>query len=250
MASRVAASSPIPRFANARQSSMRLAPPKRRRSAASTASRASSMLAVLEPRRSRARYAFASYVVSPSAVSWPIIAATVAIPAHGAVRLSSCRRAASVPRPIAGGVKGWQCGVEPPVEPVTPPTRSPRGIRASAGRVLAHATALARLERELARTELERKAATVGAGSATGLAAAVLTFYAVGLGLALVTALLALVVDVWLALLIVLVVVLLGVVVLALVSRELFRAGAPLRPEQALEEARLTKQALQGPRDA
>jgi hypothetical protein len=41
---------------------------------------------------------------------------------------------------------------------------------------------------------------------------------------------------------------LLVVLVLALVSRALFREGTPLRPEQAIEEARLTKQVLRGTR--
>ena len=55
---------------------------------------------------------------------------------------------------------------------------------------------------------------------------------------------LALVVDWWLALLVVFVALIVLVVVLVLVARQLFRMSAPLKPEQAIEEARLTKQAL------
>ena len=118
------------------------------------------------------------------------------------------------------------------------------GIPASARRVAAHVRALARLERELAKAELERKGTTVGAGAATGIAAGVFTLYAVGFGLAAAAAALALVVDWWLALLIVFGVLLLLVLVLVLVSRSLFRSATPLTPEQAIEEARLTKQVL------
>jgi membrane protein implicated in regulation of membrane protease activity len=119
-------------------------------------------------------------------------------------------------------------------------------IRDSASRVVAHVTSLARLQRELARTELERKGATVGAGAAVGVAAGVLSLFAVGFGLAAVTAALALVVDWWLALLIVFVLLLALVAGLGLVARSLVRSGTPLKPEQAIEEAKLTRQALKG----
>jgi hypothetical protein len=113
---------------------------------------------------------------------------------------------------------------------------------------VAHASALARLERELAKTELERKAGTVGAGAALAVVAGVFLLYAVGFGLAALAAALALLVEWWLALLIVFGVLVLLVVVLLLVSRSLLRAGTPLRPEQAMEEAQLTKQVLRGAR--
>jgi len=124
----------------------------------------------------------------------------------------------------------------------------PRGIRSSALRVVAHARSLALLQKELARSELERKGATVGAGAALVAAAVLLLLYAVGFGLAAVAAALALVVDWWLALLIVFAVLLLLALVLTLVARVLFRQGTPLKPEQAIEEARLTKQVLRGSR--
>ena len=124
----------------------------------------------------------------------------------------------------------------------------PRGIRASSRRAIEHASSLARLEKELARAELERKGATVGTGAGVGLAAATLVLYAIGFGLAAATAALALVVDWWLALLIVFVLILILILALVLVSRSLFRAGTPLKPEQAIEEARLTRQALRSTR--
>jgi ABC-type multidrug transport system fused ATPase/permease subunit len=135
---------------------------------------------------------------------------------------------------------------------VTPAARNdadarPAGLFASARRVVAHIGALVRLERELARVELQRKGAMVGAGAALAIAAGVVLFFAVAFGLATIAAALALVVDWWLALLIVFAVLLLVVVVLLLVARTLLRKGSPLAPEQAIEEARLTKQVLRGP---
>lgn len=124
----------------------------------------------------------------------------------------------------------------------------PTGIRASVRRVMAHGSSIVRLERELAQTELERKGMSVGAGAGTAIAAGIVLLYAVGFGLAAVTAALALAVDWWLALLIVFVALLLLVAGLGLAARSLFRRGTPLKPEQAIEEARLTKQALRGNR--
>ncbi|MGH3135833.1 MAG: phage holin family protein [Gaiellaceae bacterium] len=121
-----------------------------------------------------------------------------------------------------------------------------RGILAPARRVLVHASTLARLQRELARSELERKGATAAAGAALAVAAGVILLYALGVGLATTAVALALVMDWWLALLILFVVLLVVVVLLALVSRSLLRRVTPLKPEKALEEARLTQQALRG----
>jgi uncharacterized membrane protein YqjE len=123
-------------------------------------------------------------------------------------------------------------------------TEQKAGMIDSARRVVAHATTLARLQRELATTELQRKGGTLGAGAAAGLCAVMLAVFALGFGLATVTAALALVVDWWLALLIVFLVLVLAVAALGLVARNLVRAGTPLKPEQALVEARLTKEAL------
>jgi predicted Co/Zn/Cd cation transporter (cation efflux family) len=120
----------------------------------------------------------------------------------------------------------------------------PGGIVGSARRVFAHGAALLRLERELAKAEMQRKAGTLGAGVFTALAAALFALFAIGFGLATLAAVLALVVDWWLALLIVFVLLVLVVVGLAFASRSLFRAGTPLKPEQAIEEAQLTKERL------
>lgn len=131
-------------------------------------------------------------------------------------------------------------------EPSDGPPR--RGIRGSAERVVAHARALVRLERELAQAELQRKGGMVGGGVALGIGAAVLSLYAVGFGLAALTAALALVVDWWLALLIVFLFLVVVVAGLGLGARSLLRAATPVRPVQAIEEAQLTRDALRGAR--
>ena len=122
------------------------------------------------------------------------------------------------------------------------------GIVSSARRIVAHGAALLRLERELAKAEMQRKAGALGGGVFTALAAALFAVFAIGFGLATLAAALALVVDWWLALLIVFVFLVLVVVGLAFASRSLFRAGTPLKPEQAIEEALATKEALRGAR--
>lgn len=132
------------------------------------------------------------------------------------------------------------------MEPTASSQARPTGIRASALRAVAHARAIARLEQELARTELQRKGATVGAGAGAAIGAAVLALYALAFGLAALAALLALLVDWWLALLIVFLLLVALVAVLLLVARSLLRTGTPLKPEQAIEEARLTRDAVRG----
>jgi hypothetical protein len=117
----------------------------------------------------------------------------------------------------------------------------PSGIVGAARRVVAHGSALARLQRELAQTELQQKGATIGAGAALGVAAGIFALFAVGFGLATLAAALALVVDWWLALLIVFCLLVLVVIGLALGARALVRAGTPLKPVQAIEEAQRTK---------
>jgi Flp pilus assembly protein TadB len=120
----------------------------------------------------------------------------------------------------------------------------PRGIRASARRAIAHFRAISQLEKELATLELKQKAGSLGAGAGLGIAAAIMALYAVGFALATIAAALALVLDWWLALLIVFAVLALLTVILAFVASKMVKKGTPLVPQQAIEEAELTKQAL------
>jgi Flp pilus assembly protein TadB len=127
---------------------------------------------------------------------------------------------------------------------VSPNATQPRGIRASVRRVVAHARSVSELQKELATLELKQKASSLGAGAALGVAAGIMALYAVGFGLATAAVALAIVLDLWLALLIVFAALVLLTVVLALVAKTMVKKGTPLAPEQAIEEARLTKQAL------
>jgi Flp pilus assembly protein TadB len=120
----------------------------------------------------------------------------------------------------------------------------PRGIRASVRRVVAHARSISQLQKELATVELKQKASSLGAGAGLGIAAAVMGFYAIAFAFATIAAALALVVDWWLALLIVFGVLLLLTLILGLLAAKMMKKGTPLAPQQAIEEARLTRQAL------
>jgi hypothetical protein len=126
------------------------------------------------------------------------------------------------------------------------PTRETehRGVGPAAKDVAEHASTLARLELELAALELKRKVASLGMGIGLVVAAGVFLLFGLGFGLAAGAAALALVVSTWVALLIVFGAVGLVSLVLVLIGLSAIKKGTPPVPEQALEEARLTTQAL------
>jgi hypothetical protein len=110
--------------------------------------------------------------------------------------------------------------------------------------VAEHASALVRLEIELAKLEINQKAASLGIGAGLGAGAALFALYAVGFLFATIAAGLAVVLDVWLALLIVTLFLLLLTGILGLLAFKRIQQGAPPVPEQAIEEAKLTSEAL------
>jgi len=118
------------------------------------------------------------------------------------------------------------------------------GIGAAAGRVADHARRLVHLEVELAKSELQRKAAAMGVGIGLGVGAALFAFLGVSLLVATVAAALTLVLPVWASVLIVGVAALLIAGGLGAGAAVLLKRGAPPVPEQAIEEARLTSEAL------
>jgi hypothetical protein len=118
------------------------------------------------------------------------------------------------------------------------------GVAPAAKQVAEHASALARLEMELAGLELKGKVASLGLGAGLLVGAALFGLFAVGFGLATIAAALALVLDTWLALLIVCGSLLLLVAILALVGLSRVRKGTPPVPELAIQEAKLTSTAL------
>jgi hypothetical protein len=118
------------------------------------------------------------------------------------------------------------------------------GMGAAAKRVAEHASALARLEFELAGVELKRKITALGIGAGLIVGAAVVFLYALGFGFAAAAAALATTIPTWAALLIVAGgLVLLTLLLLALAVGR-FRRGTPPVPEQAIKEAKLTTAAL------
>jgi len=121
-----------------------------------------------------------------------------------------------------------------------------QGVGSAAKEVAEHASALARLELELAGLELKQKAGALGAGVGLGVGAAVVALFTVAFLLAALAAGLATFLDVWLALLIVGIV--LGAVtgLLALLAVSSFRKGTPPVPEAAIAEARRTTEAIRG----
>ena len=117
-------------------------------------------------------------------------------------------------------------------------------LGASAKQVAEHASALARLEVELAALEIKRKIASLGRGIAFGIVAALLLLYALGFGLASAAAGIATVTSVWAALLIVTGVLVILMALFGALSAISVKRGAPPVPEQAIREAKLTSEAL------
>jgi uncharacterized membrane protein YqjE len=116
----------------------------------------------------------------------------------------------------------------------------------AAKQVAEHASALARLELELAGLELKRKAGNLGLGIGLLVGAALFGLYAFGFGLATIAAVLSIFLDTWLALLLVFAGLLLIAAILGLIGLGRVKKGTPPVPEQAIEEAKRTQAAIGG----
>ena len=123
-------------------------------------------------------------------------------------------------------------------------TEANAGVGPAAKQVAEHASALARLELELAALELKKKAANFGTGIGLGLGGALFAVFTLGFAFATIAAGLATTVSTWLALLITTGILLVLTAVLAGVGVLLIRKSTPPVPEQAIEEARRTTEAL------
>jgi len=119
-----------------------------------------------------------------------------------------------------------------------------RHVSAAAKQVAEHASALTRLEVELASLELKKKATSLGLGIGLGLGAAAFGLLGVVFALATATAAIALLVSVWLALLIVTGALFIVAGVAGALSVGRLRRGTPPLPEKAIEEAKLTTEAI------
>ena len=128
--------------------------------------------------------------------------------------------------------------------PETEAETNQTGLGATAKQVAEHASALARLEMELAGLELKRKVSSLAVGIALAVVAAVFFLFALGFGLASGAAALATVFDTWLALLIVFGGLFLLALILGLLGLRRIKRGTPPVPEQAIEEAKRTTSAL------
>jgi putative superfamily III holin-X len=118
------------------------------------------------------------------------------------------------------------------------------GLGTAAKQVAEHASALARLELELAKLEIGRKVAALGLGIVLGLAAAIFALFMLGFLLAAAAAALATTVSTWLALLLVALGLFLLTALLGAVALGRIKKGTPPVPEQAIREAKLTQTAL------
>jgi hypothetical protein len=110
--------------------------------------------------------------------------------------------------------------------------------------VAEHASALARLEIELASLELKKKVAALGVGLGLLAGAVAIGLYGIGFLFATITAGLATFLPVWLSLLIVTLVLLAAAGVLGYFGVRSVSRGTPPLPQQAIDEAKLTTQAL------
>jgi hypothetical protein len=126
------------------------------------------------------------------------------------------------------------------------PTRAAEapGVAPAAKGVAEHATALAKLEIRLALLELKRKLAAVGAGAGLAVGAGITALFGLGFAFATGAAALAIVLPSWLALLIVAGALLATAGLLALLALGALRRGVPPVPEQAIEEAKKTSEAV------
>jgi hypothetical protein len=126
------------------------------------------------------------------------------------------------------------------------PTRATenQGMGAAAKRVAEHASALARLELELAALELKSKVAALGKGAGFGAGAVFVLLYAIGFAFATIAAALATFLPTWLSLLLVTVFLLLLAGVLGALALKSLRRGTPPVPKQAIQEAKMTTEAL------
>lgn len=119
-----------------------------------------------------------------------------------------------------------------------------RGVGDAAKLVAEHASSIARLEIELATMELKRKLAALGIGIGMGLGAAIFLLFFLGFLFATIAVVLSIFLDSWLAMLIVTVGLLATAGTLGLLALGAIKKGSPPVPKQAIEEAKLTTQAL------
>jgi 4-amino-4-deoxy-L-arabinose transferase-like glycosyltransferase len=118
------------------------------------------------------------------------------------------------------------------------------GVGGAAKSVAEHASAIARLEIELAVLELKKKVFALAVGIGMGIGAAILGIFGLGFVFLTIAAALATFLSTWLALLIVTLGLLTLAGLLGVLALGRIKKGTPPVPEQAIREAKLTTQAL------
>ena len=126
----------------------------------------------------------------------------------------------------------------------TQETEHNSGLGAVARQVAEHTSSLFRLELELAQLELKKKVTNLGVGIGLAIGAAVFAFYGLGFLFATIAAGLATAMSTWLAILIVTCGLFLVGAILGLIAVNRIQKGTPPIPEQAIQEAKLTTEAL------
>ncbi len=122
-------------------------------------------------------------------------------------------------------------------------TSVPR-FRSATRLVAEHTRGFVQAELRLAAAELKKKAAAVGIGIGLLVVSLAAGLLALMLALAAAVAALALVLATWLALLVAAGGTILFAAILSVAGVVLVRRGSPPKPEEALEEARLAREAL------
>jgi tetrahydromethanopterin S-methyltransferase subunit C len=110
--------------------------------------------------------------------------------------------------------------------------------------VAEHASSLARLEVELATLELKKKVTALGIGIGFGVGAAVFGLFMLGFLFATIAAALDTFLPTWAALLITTGILALLAGILGILARGRIKKGTPPVPQQAIEEAKRTSEAL------
>jgi uncharacterized membrane protein YqjE len=128
-------------------------------------------------------------------------------------------------------------------------TEKNSGLGAVARLVAEHASSLFRLELELAQLELKKKVTNLGVGIGLAVGAGIFAFYGLGFLFATIAAALATTMSTWLAILIVTLGLFLIAGILGLIGVNQIQKGTPPIPEQAIQEAKLTTEAIKSDGD-
>jgi len=118
------------------------------------------------------------------------------------------------------------------------------GVGYAAKEFVERARSIVRLEIELALLEIKAKLVRIGVGVGLAAGAAVVALFALGFLFAGIAAAIALALPWWASLLIVSATLFGVTALLALLGMKSIKAGTPPTPEQAIEEARLTTEAI------